>query len=173
MVRISKKICTGFCVNNSITCHGLGFDTHQFAKERDFILGGVKIPFEMGLLGHSDADVLAHAITDAMLGAACMGDIGVLFPDTDEAFKDADSIELLREARQRLPKGSKVIHVDAVILCQKPKLRPYIADMQKVLSEALDCPRVNVKATTTEKMNAEGEGRCVSAQAICTLQVPE
>ena len=151
---------------------GTGFDTHRLVEGRKLILGGVEIPFEKGLLGHSDADVLTHAIIDALLGAASLGDIGRHFPDTDPAFEGADSIGLLRETLRRVQKaGYGIGHVDATVIAQRPKLAPYMARMRARLAEALGVsePAVSVKATTTEGMNDEGKGLCISASAIVSL----
>ncbi len=151
---------------------GTGFDTHRLAPGRRLVLGGVEIPFEQGLLGHSDADVLVHAVIDALLGAAAMGDIGRLFPDTDPAYEGADSMLLLREVVRRLAElGLRPGHVDATIIAERPKLMPYVPQMRARLSEALGVPvgAVSVKATTTEGMNDEGKGLCISASAIATV----
>ena len=150
---------------------GLGYDTHVLVEERDLILGGVKVPYQLGLLGHSDADVLIHAICDSLLGAAGLGDIGQHFPDTDSSYKDVDSRLLLRKVRELVSPKFRIINVDATIICQSPKLSPYIKEMQKNMSLDIGCDYVNIKATTTEKMNAEGLGKCISAQAICSLKL--
>lgn len=151
---------------------GTGFDTHRLVEERRLILGGVEIPFEKGLLGHSDADVLIHAIIDAVLGAAALGDIGKLFPDSDPKYKGIDSRVLLRTVSDMVQKRDmEIASIDATILCQRPKLRPYIDEMRRNLSRDLGLPleRVSVKATTTEGMNDEGRGLCISAQATALL----
>ena len=151
---------------------GTGYDTHRLVEGRKLILGGVEIPFEKGLLGHSDADVLTHAIIDALLGAAGLGDIGRLFPDTDAAYKNADSVALLREVVRRIEENRlRVAHVDATILCERPKIKPHAAAMQAILAEAmhLSADSVSIKATTTEGMNDEGRGLCISASAIASL----
>jgi 2-C-methyl-D-erythritol 2,4-cyclodiphosphate synthase/2-C-methyl-D-erythritol 4-phosphate cytidylyltransferase len=151
---------------------GTGFDTHRLVEGRKLILGGVEIPFEKGLLGHSDADVLVHAVIDAVLGAASLGDIGKLFPDTDPAYKDANSMLLLQEAMRRISAlGFRVGHTDATIVAQRPKLAPYILPMRKNLAAALglDVDAVSIKATTTEGMNDEGKGLCISSSAIVSL----
>ncbi len=151
---------------------GTGFDTHRLVEGRKLILGGVEIAYEKGLLGHSDADVLTHAIMDALLGAAGLGDIGRLFPDTDAAYAGADSIALLREVVLKLEQNDlRVAHVDATIIAQRPKIMPYAAAMQARLSEAMQISpaSVSVKATTTEGMNDEGKGLCISASAIVSL----
>jgi len=148
---------------------GLGIDSHRFAEGRRLILGGVDIPHSHGLAGHSDADVLAHAITDAILGAASMGDIGTHFPDTDPAFKDADSLALLREIVRRVAsKGWQVEHVDATVMLERPKLAPHREAMMERLSEAVGAS-VHVKATTGEGMGFVGRQEGVAAMAVATL----
>jgi 2-C-methyl-D-erythritol 2,4-cyclodiphosphate synthase len=154
---------------------GLGVDIHAFAEdgaERKLILGGVEIPFERGLLGHSDADVLAHAVTDALLGAAGLEDIGHYFPDTDENFKDADSLKLLREARSIVGKSWEVSNVDAVVVCERPKIRDHRDAMCQNLSEALGVKpsQVSVRGTTTERLGFTGRGEGIAAQAVCLLE---
>jgi len=144
---------------------GLGIDSHAFAPGRKLILGGVEIPHDAGLKGHSDADVLAHAITDALLGAAGLGDIGQHFPDTDERWRDADSIELLRVVRAMV---GAVEHVDATVMMERPKLSPYRDAIRTRLEEVLGCT-VNVKATTGEGMGFVGRGEGVAAVAVATL----
>ena len=151
---------------------GIGYDTHIFSLERKFILGGLEIPYEKGLLGHSDADALTHAIMDAILGAAGLADIGHFFPDSDPAFKNVDSVTLLDEILRRIDGQFQVINIDAVILCERPKLKPHLPRIKENLSRRVKAP-VNVKATTTEKMNAEGEGKCLSVQAVALLSVRE
>ena len=151
---------------------GTGYDTHRLVEGRKLILGGVEIPFEKGLLGHSDADVLTHAIIDALLGAAGLGDIGRLFPDTDAAYKGADSIALLQEVVRRLEENRlRVSHVDATVICERPKIKPHAAAMQVRLAEAMHVSpdAVSIKATTTEGMNDEGRGLCISASAIASV----
>jgi len=155
---------------------GLGVDTHRFEPGRPLILGGVDIPHEEGLAGHSDADVLTHAIVDALLGAAGLGDIGQHFPDTDERFKDADSLELLRTVVVFLEdNGFRIVHVDATVLMERPKLSPYRDAMRQTLADALriGLGHVNVKATTGERMGFVGRGEGVAAMAIATLDRPE
>jgi 2-C-methyl-D-erythritol 2,4-cyclodiphosphate synthase len=148
---------------------GLGVDTHRFAEGRRLVLGGVEIPHDRGLAGHSDADVLAHAITDAILGAAALGDIGGLYPDTDAAFKDADSIVLLREAVARVAAtGWRVEYVDATVMMERPKLAPHREAIMARLSEAVGAP-VHVKATTGERMGFVGREEGVAALAVATL----
>ena len=151
---------------------GTGYDTHRLVEGRKLILGGVEIPFEKGLLGHSDADVLTHAIIDSLLGAAGLGDIGRLFPDTDAAYKGADSIALLEEVVRRIEeKRLRVSHVDATIICEQPKIKPHAKAMQENLARAMHVSpdAVSIKATTTEGMNDEGRGLCISASAIASL----
>jgi len=152
---------------------GTGYDVHRLTENRKLILGGVEIEYEKGLLGHSDADVLVHAIMDALLGAAAMGDIGKLFPDSDNSYKDADSIELLKKVKNVLSdSGYLVSNIDSTIVAQRPKLRPYIDDMRKNIATALsvDLDSVSIKATTTEKLGFEGEGLGISAQAVCIIK---
>jgi 2-C-methyl-D-erythritol 2,4-cyclodiphosphate synthase len=150
-------------------------DAHAFAPveaSRKLILGGVEIPFEKGLLGHSDADVLSHAVTDALLGAAGLEDIGHYFPDTDERYRDADSIELLREARSLVGDAWTVANVDAVVICERPRVRDYREAMRKNLASALDVEpaRVGVRGTTTERLGFTGRGEGIAAQAVCLLE---
>ncbi|AXM88809.1 2-C-methyl-D-erythritol 2,4-cyclodiphosphate synthase [Anoxybacillus ayderensis] len=152
---------------------GQGFDVHQFAEGRPLIIGGVHIPYEKGLLGHSDADVLLHAIADACLGAIGQGDIGKHFPDTDDAYKDADSALLLQRVWSLVRQhGYALVNVDCTIIAQKPKMAPYIANMQKRIAELLegDVSQVNVKATTTEKLGFTGREEGIAAQAVVLLQ---
>ena len=151
---------------------GLGVDTHAFAPGRPLILGGVDIPHEEGLAGHSDADVLTHAVIDALLGAAALGDIGQHFPDTDERWRDADSIELLRAVRSKLrDAGYAPANVDATIACETPKLSPFRDEMRTRLAEAvgIDPGAVNVKFTTGERMGFVGRGEGIAALAIATV----
>lgn len=151
---------------------GTGYDVHTLAEDRKLILGGVEIDNKLGLLGHSDADVLVHAIMDALLGAAALGDIGKLFPDTDAAYKNADSIKLLQKVKQVLSLHSySVVNIDSTIVAQSPKLSPYIDEMRKNIAQALaiDTDRVSVKATTTEKLGFEGQGLGISSQAVCLI----
>lgn len=151
---------------------GQGFDVHQLVEGRPCIIGGVTIPYEKGLLGHSDADVLLHTISDAILGALALGDIGRHFPDTDPAFKDADSLVLLRRvwemARER---GYRLGNLDATIIAQAPKMAPYIPQMVEVIAGALeaDLQQVNVKATTTEHLGFTGRGEGIAAQCVVCL----
>ncbi|WP_458121194.1 2-C-methyl-D-erythritol 2,4-cyclodiphosphate synthase [Paenibacillus sp. Z6-24] len=151
---------------------GQGFDVHQLVEGRPCIIGGVTIPYEKGLLGHSDADVLLHTITDAILGALAMGDIGKHFPDTDPEFKDADSLKLLLHIWQMIrERGYRLGNVDATIIAQKPKMAPYIPQMVEVIAKALDAEidQVNVKATTTEQLGFTGRGEGIAAQAVVCL----
>lgn len=151
---------------------GMGYDVHKLVEGRDLILGGVKIPYEKGLLGHSDADVLLHAIMDALLGAAALGDIGKHFPDTDPAYKGISSIELLRHVKELVEKeGYAVGNIDATVIAQRPKLRPYIDTMREHVANVLDVPvnAVNIKATTEEKLGFTGNEEGISSQAICLL----
>ena len=151
---------------------GLGYDVHRLVEGRKLIIGGVDIPNEKGLLGHSDADVLIHAIMDAILGAAALGDIGKHFPDTDEKYKGISSIKLLNYVFDLIDnKGYCIINVDATIVAQKPKMRPYIDDMRKNISHALNISidDVNVKATTEEGLGFTGSQEGISAQAICLI----
>ena len=155
---------------------GEGWDTHALVEGRALILGGVHIPFAKGLLGHSDADALLHAITDALFGAAGMGDIGTHFPDTDAAFKGADSLALLREAGCLVrAKGYAIGNVDSTVIAQAPKLAPHIASMRQNIAQALgiDVDCVNVKAKTAEKMGPVGKGRAMEARAVVLLGAPD
>ena len=154
---------------------GLGVDVHAFAapeEGRRLILGGVEIPSDRGLLGHSDADVLTHAIADALLGAAGLEDIGQYFPDTDERYRDADSIELLREVRTLLGDYWSVANVDAVVICERPKIRDHREAMRKNLAAALGTEEssVGVRGTTTERLGFAGRGEGIAAQAVCLLE---
>lgn len=152
---------------------GMGYDVHRLVEERRLILGGVEIPYEKGLLGHSDADVLLHAIMDAMLGAAALGDIGRHFPDTDPAYKGADSMVLLQACRDKLrAAGYRVHNLDALICAQAPKMAPHIETMRANIARALalDVDAVNVKATTTERLGFVGDGSGISAYAVCLLE---
>jgi 2-C-methyl-D-erythritol 2,4-cyclodiphosphate synthase len=151
---------------------GLGIDTHAFARGRPLILGGVDIPHEEGLVGHSDADVLTHAVIDALLGAAALGDIGQHFPDDDERFKDADSIALLRTVVVHLGEGGwEIGNVDATVMLERPKLAPYREAIRATLAEALGLPldAVGVKATTGERMGFVGRGEGAAAMAVATI----
>lgn len=151
---------------------GMGYDVHKLVKERDLILGGVKIPYELGLLGHSDADVLVHAIMDALLGASALGDIGKHFPDTDPKYKGISSIELLKHVGNLLTTHNyKIGNIDATIIAQKPKMAPHIPTMRENIASALNISldQINVKATTEEGLGFTGEGLGISSQAICLL----
>jgi len=171
----NRKLTTAEDWRLALAAHarfGTGFDTHRLVEGRKLILGGVEIPFEKGLLGHSDADVLAHALIDALLGAASLGDIGRLYPDSDPAYKDANSMLLLADAVRRVQKaGFRVGHADATVIAQQPKLAPYVEQMARNLAAALcvSPEAVSVKATTTEGMNDEGKGLCISASAIVSV----
>lgn len=152
---------------------GMGYDVHKLVENRKLILGGVNIPYEKGLLGHSDADVLTHAIMDALLGAAALGDIGRHFPDTDEKYKGANSIELLRHVKGLLDDKQYIIsNIDATVIAQRPKLKDYIPDMVTTIAEALGLSehQVNIKATTEEGLGFTGTGEGISSQAICLLE---
>ena len=151
---------------------GHGYDVHRLVENRKLILGGVEIPYEKGLLGHSDADVLAHAIADALLGAAALGDIGTLFPDNDPAYAGADSLVLLANVVKRIHQdGFSIGNIDATVLAQAPKLRPYIDDMRRKLAAACSLPVecVSVKATTEEGLGFTGSGEGIAAHAVCLL----
>ncbi|MGL5244242.1 MAG: 2-C-methyl-D-erythritol 2,4-cyclodiphosphate synthase [Sarcina sp.] len=151
---------------------GMGYDVHKLVEARDLILGGVKIPYEKGLLGHSDADVLLHAIMDSLLGAAALGDIGKHFPDTCEEFKGANSLNLLEHVGNLISnKCYKISNIDATIIAQKPKMFPYIENMKKNISETLNISidQINIKATTEEGLGFTGSGEGISAQSICLL----
>ncbi|AHY47245.1 ispF: 2-C-methyl-D-erythritol 2,4-cyclodiphosphate synthase [Rubrobacter radiotolerans] len=153
---------------------GLGVDVHAFAPPeagRRLILGGVDVPHERGLAGHSDADVLAHAVTDALLGAAGLEDIGHYFPDTDPRWKDADSIELLREVRRVVGEEWSVANVDAVLICERPKVRDYRDEMRRNLAGALgvEVGQVSVRGTTSERLGFTGRGEGIAAQAVCLI----
>lgn len=152
---------------------GLGYDLHRLEEGRPLVLGGVTIPYAFGLAGHSDADVLAHAVTDAILGAVNLGNIGMLFPDTDPANKDLDSMIFLREAMKRLGEaGYALVNVDTVIVAQRPKLNPYTARMAARLAAEMGLPEdaVSVKPKTNEHMGPEGRGEAISAQAVVLVQ---
>ena len=154
---------------------GMGYDVHRLGPKRDLIIGGVKIPYELGLIGHSDADVLLHAIMDAMLGAAALGDIGKHFPDTDEKYRGISSLTLLEKVGELVEsEGYFVENIDATIIAQKPKMRPYIDEMRKNIADKLhlDISQVNVKATTEEGLGFTGNMEGISSQAICMLISP-
>lgn len=170
----NKKITTGEDVKmEKVYLSGIGYDVHQLVENRPLIIGGVNIPYHRGLKGHSDADVLLHAIMDALLGAAGLGDIGKHFPDTDEKYKDIDSMLLFKHVMGLLEeKGFSVVNISAVVIAQKPKLKPYIEEMNKNIAQTakLDLSRVNVAATTTEKLGFEGREEGISAQATVMLR---
>lgn len=152
---------------------GMGYDVHKLVEGRDLIMGGVNIPYEKGLLGHSDADVLLHAISDALLGAAALGDIGKHFPDTDPKYKGADSLKLLEHVGKLLDEKLYVIeNIDATIIAQRPKMAPHIMQMRENIAKALkiDVDQVNVKATTEEGLGFTGSGEGISSQAICAIE---
>lgn len=152
---------------------GHGYDVHKLVEGRKLILGGVEIPYEKGLLGHSDADVLTHALMDALLGTAALGDIGKLFPDNDDRFLGADSIELLREVTRVIHEhGYTVGNVDCTVIAQRPKLAPYIQQMREILAQAMgtELDRVSVKATTEEKLGFTGEGLGIAAHAVALIE---
>lgn len=152
---------------------GHGFDVHQFATGRKLILGGVEIPYGLGLLGHSDADVLTHALMDAMLGACALGDIGHLFPDSDDAYLGADSMKLLAEVtRVTKDAGYTMVNCDVTVICQKPKLAGYINEMREKLAGVIgvDVSQVSVKATTTEGLGFTGRGEGIAAEAVCLME---
>lgn len=152
---------------------GMGYDVHRLVEERKLILGGVEIPYEKGLLGHSDADVLLHAIMDAMLGAAAMGDIGQHFPDTDPQYKGANSMKLLEACRDKIAeKGYGVYNLDVTICAQAPKMAPHLLNMRQNIADTLgiDISMVNIKATTTEHLGFVGDGKGMSAYATCLLE---
>ncbi len=152
---------------------GSGYDVHKLVEDRELILGGVKVPYEKGLLGLSDADVLVHAIMDALLGAAALGDIGRHFPDTDPAYKGASSIELLKKVKLLIEDKLYLIeNIDATVIAQRPKLAPYIPQIRKNIAEALELEedRINIKATTEEGLGFTGEGHGISSSAVCLLE---
>ena len=152
---------------------GMGYDVHKLAEGRNLILGGVKIPWEKGLLGHSDADVLIHAVMDALLGAAALGDIGQHFPDTDPAYKGISSIRLLEHVAMLLRENGFIVgNIDATIIAQKPKMAPHIPKMRENMAKALGIApsRLNIKATTEEGLGFTGKGEGISSQAVCLLE---
>lgn len=152
---------------------GIGYDIHKLEINRDLIIGGIKIPYEYGLLGHSDADVLIHAIIDAMFGALALGDIGTHFPDTDEAYKDISSLILLKHAvKLVLDEGYTINNIDCNIIAQAPKMKPYIEDIRKTLAKALmiNINLISIKAKTNEKMDAVGEKKAIEANAVVMLR---
>lgn len=151
---------------------GIGYDSHKLVEGRELIIGGVKVPFEKGLLGHSDADVLCHAIADAVIGALGLGDIGIHFPDTDPQWKDASSIEILKNVvKLSRINGYEVLWVDAVIIAERPKLAPHTEAMKKAISESgIPSGSINIKAKTNEGMGFIGRGEGIAAQAVCLLK---
>ncbi|MCB6475767.1 2-C-methyl-D-erythritol 2,4-cyclodiphosphate synthase [Emergencia timonensis] len=151
---------------------GTGFDVHRLTENRKLILGGVEIPFEKGLLGHSDADVLLHALMDAMLGASALGDIGILFPDNDDSYKDISSLELLARTGQAVSAaGYSLGNADITVICQRPRLAGYIDEMRGNIAQVLNVSidKVSIKATTTEKLGFTGRGEGIAAEAVCLL----
>lgn len=160
-------------MNNPAYRTGIGFDAHRLVPDRKLILGGVQIPYEYGLLGHSDADVLTHAIIDALLGAANLGNIGTLYPDTNSEFKDKYSIDMLKDTYQRLKNHHiEIINIDAVIICQKPKIAPYQDQMKAAISAAcgnLPVTSISIKGKTTEGMGFTGMGEGIAAIATCLI----
>lgn len=158
----------------SVTRIGKGFDVHRLVEERKCIIGGVDIPNKKGLLGHSDADVLTHAVMDALLGAAALGDIGRIFPDSDEQFKDADSIKMLEQVGYMIrEKGYGISNIDATVICERPKISPYVEEMIENIAKALkiDSDRINIKGTTTEKLGFTGRKEGIAAEAVCILNI--
>ena len=152
---------------------GMGYDVHRLVEDRDLIIGGVKIPYEKGLLGHSDADVLLHAISDALLGAAALGDIGKHFPDTDPAYKGADSCELLRIVGEKIADaGYRVGNIDVTMIAQKPKLKDHIPQMRRNIATVLGIfiTQINIKATTEEHLGFTGDGSGMACHAVCLLE---
>jgi 2-C-methyl-D-erythritol 2,4-cyclodiphosphate synthase len=152
---------------------GIGYDVHRFEKGRDLILGGIKIDYPRGLAGHSDADVLVHSINDAILGACCLGDIGIHFPDTDESFKDISSVVLMgRVVEMMKNRGYRIVNCDSTIILEKPKMAPYIKKMREKLSKILEISEdvINIKATTTEKLGFCGREEGIAAQSIVLLE---
>lgn len=152
---------------------GIGYDIHQLVEKRDLILGGVKVPYELGLLGHSDADVLIHSIIDAIFGSIALRDIGYHFPDTDEKYKNADSLKLLMESVKILEdEGYRIVNIDSNIICQKPKLSDYIDLMRKNIADVckININQVSIKAKTNEKQDSTGEGKSITAQAVVLVE---
>ena len=161
--------------NSTFYRTGIGFDAHRLVEGKKLILGGIHIPFEYGLLGHSDADVLTHAVIDALLGAGSLGDIGSLFPDSDNRFKDTYSIDMLAETYLILKKNEiNIINIDAVIVCQKPKIAPYVEQMKAAISSAcgnLPLESISIKGKTTEGMGFTGTGEGIAAIATCLVAI--
>lgn len=145
---------------------GIGYDSHRFAEGRRLVIGGVEIEHEMGLAGHSDADVLTHAVIDALLGAAGQGDIGTLFPDDDSLWRDADSLDLLRTVVGRI--GGRIVNIDATVICERPRLAPHRAEMERILAEVTSA-RVSVKATSNEGMGWAGRGEGIACMAVAQV----
>jgi len=152
---------------------GIGYDIHKLVENRDLIIGGIKIPYELGLYGHSDADVLVHAIIDSMLGAANLADIGTLFPDTDPKYKGANSLELLNQVHELVKnKGYKINNIDSNIIAQAPKMMPHIPEMKKVLAKTLDIDieQISIKAKTKEKLDSVGQKLAIESNAVILLE---
>lgn len=152
---------------------GHGYDVHRLTESRKLIIGGVHIPYELGLLGHSDADVLLHALADAILGALALGDLGKLFPDNDPKYEGADSLKLLAQVGDTARENGFILgNADCTVICQKPKLAPYINDMRRNIADALntDISRISVKATTEEKLGFTGDGSGIAAHAVCIMK---
>ena len=152
---------------------GIGYDVHELTNDRPLIIGGVTIPHEKGLMGHSDADVLAHAITDALLGSLALGNIGDWFPDTDPAYKDADSMTLLKNVMDDISnRGYQIVNIDSVLIAQEPKFKPFISQICTSISNTLGCKidQVSVKATTTERLGFEGRQEGIAAQAVVLIK---
>ncbi len=152
---------------------GHGYDVHRLVPDRALILGGVEIPYDLGLLGHSDADVLTHAVMDALLGASALGDIGKLFPDTDEAYRGISSLKLLAQVRDRIrAAGYEVENIDVTVIAQKPKLAPYIPEMRRTLADVLGLAQdqINIKATTEERLGFTGRGEGIACHSVCLLK---
>ncbi len=161
----------GLCITMQNYKIGIGYDIHKLAEDRKLILGGIEIPYEKGLLGHSDADALIHAIIDALLGALCLDDIGALFPDTDEKYKDISSVLLLKSVYEIVKnKGYQICNIDSNIIAQAPKMRGYIDSIRKNLSDILECEFISVKAKTNEKLDAVGEGKAIETNAVVLLK---
>lgn len=151
---------------------GIGFDVHKLVENRKCIIGGVDIPYEKGLLGHSDADVLLHAICDALLGAAGLGDIGTYFPDTDPAFEGADSLELLKKVGAEIRKHNfDIVNIDSIVMCERPKINPHKDEMKQRIARVLgiDISQIGIKGTTTEKLGFTGRGEGIASQAVATI----
>jgi 2-C-methyl-D-erythritol 2,4-cyclodiphosphate synthase len=156
-----------------VTRCGIGYDLHRLAEGRKLMIGGVEVPFEQGSVGHSDGDVLCHALCDALLGAGSLGDIGTHFPDTDPKWKDAASLTLLVQTRKLLDERRlRISHIDAIVICERPKLGPHFPAMRSALAKALDVPpgRINLKAKTNEGVGEIGRGEAIAAHAIATLE---